>query len=185
MSSQIRGTNRTYDKFVQKFTVAFNQLQADNPGLLKVSLPKPLTGVPTNKALVAEICKVEYVEPLLNFPSSGNVVTRVVLLKTGRSPGGNTVRELMVDPTCFLIDVDEWFGNAVGTSYYILWQYRLPKEKDFMVDNKGFLVAGDFWAFAQTIGYSTSTYNDARIDIYYRWVEVPLFEYMGMIESTQ
>lgn len=176
MSNRVKQT----DKYYQSFTVNQVSLGSNARQNTLVNIPKPLAGYQSkDRALVMELMKVERTGPDMILTNNVSVYDESYFSLV--NPDLMTLLQLREAPTTF---VKFWRKKVQRTATQTDVTYEQEQMyKDFVLDGRGLLVPGDkFWIASQTNG-NTGASHSASFVIYYRFIEIPLLEYLGMIQS--
>jgi hypothetical protein len=169
------------DQYPQTFLVDLTQPSVDGAILATVNLPVPR--IPTaNKATILEISAIEYYFPIW-VPSitTGQTSHLMVIVSTDE----RTID--MTDPVPYIsnghtidaVDLHIHPGTAAAPLSSAIFPLRHELETK---DGHGVLVATDrLFISLDTINFPTAT--KAVVKVYYRYVEVSVQEYVGIIQS--
>lgn len=152
----------------------------DTYNVARISLPIVRIPARSNKAIVMEVLKVMFVPPSFPgaFQATGQIIQSQIQLSTSQVsaifPGS---------PAVFAYHSRKWKGNAGTEAYGTTWVN--PHVLD-LTDGAGHgvLIATDAIYFgADTTGFPAST--SFNCSVLYRWKEVGLTEYLGMVSNQQ
>lgn len=173
MATKKELTGGTGDVNPQFLTATVTQSAADISTTLEFALPVPRFSAKSGRSLVMEILRVNYVVGDLVAPAGQ--ISVIGFLATSESAVA------LSDPTIFSFFArDGLFATAVGFSY------GSRKYTDNLNDGAGhgFLVATDqLFLTAQTV--ATGAANVIVAKLYYRFKEVSLQEYIGIVQGQQ
>lgn len=167
-------TGGTGDVNPQILNLVVTQSAADTTTTGEAPLPIPRGySSKKGKAIVFEILRVVYV--FADFtPLAANAFLSATLSTTGASIATE-------DPEVFSVSsIDGIFATAVG------FQFFARKHEDVLHDGAGhgFLVATDN-VFLSLRSLATAVANTVVAKIYYRFKEVSLQEYIGIVQGQQ
>lgn len=167
-------TGGTGDVNPQILTASVIQSAADTTTSLEIPVPIARFQTKKGRSIVMEILKVKY--DFGDIVTPGGAVNIAALLSTAASPAGT------IDPTVFSsTKLDGIFATAVGFAYFP----RGPFTDDLSDGaGHGFLVATDSM-FLQLSSANTAIANTCVAKIYYRFKEVALEEYIGIVAGQQ
>lgn len=178
----------SHDIYPQYFTVKLQQTSNDSTEILTINLPLPR--IPTSgKATILEILWIEYCMPVWKF---NNATASTQYYTIGVSTQ-NTAISPTTNPQDFITKgttIDYWIaGINTATATAAFNPFYDPMNGKFKSDlqsndGKGFLIANDsiYLSFA-TSNTGGASYITARF--YYRFVDVSIQEYVGLVQSQQ
>lgn len=174
MASTKELTGGTGDVNPQVLNLVVTQSAADTATTGEAPLPVPRGFSPKKgKALVLEVLRVNY--SIANLVTPGGNVSVSATLSTTSAAVAET------DPEVFSIfSVDGLFATAVGFSYFD----RVKIDNLHDGAGHGFLVATDN-LFLTVSSSNTSAANRVVAKIFYRFKEVTLAEYVGIVQGQQ
>jgi len=174
MASTKELTGGTGDVNPQVLNFVVTQSAADTNTTGEAPLPVPRGFSPKKgKALVLEVLRVVYEVANIVTPG-GQVAISATISTTGAAVS-------VTDPEVFsFFDIDGLFATAVGFGYF---QRRFT---DTLHDGAGhgFLVATDN-LFLTVSSANTSAANRVVAKVFYRFKEVSLAEYIGIVQGQQ
>lgn len=169
-------TGGTGDVNPQILTASVTQTAADTTTTLEIPIPIARFQQKKGKSIVFEILKIDY--HFGDIVTPGGQVRVGGFFTTAVPPAVNIV----LDTTCFsAYEIDGLFSTAVGFAY----SKRGPWT-DVLNDGAahGFLVAVDN-IFLTVTSANTSVANRVTAKIFYRFKEVALEEYLGIVSGQQ
>ncbi len=165
--------------------ITFTTITQDSANsLVTSSVNVPISRLPgrSGKAIIIEVLKVFFHSPSIGgqFSATGSNIFNIASLSTSRP----LTQIDFDDPTIFAVAEREARGAFTGGGSYALVTEN-PVVYD-LTDNAGhgFLVATDnIWFSGYSQGYSVGISFDCRM--LYRFKEVALEEYIGIVQSQQ
>lgn len=165
-------TGGTGDVNPQLLNVLVTQTAADANTEGEVALPIPRYNAKSGRSIVLEILRISCIISDMADPAADAFVSCFLKTRTGA---------LITDPECFAtFSWDYLFTSAVGFAYH-------DRRRDVDLSDgagHGYLVATDS-IFASCNSAATGLTNAANFKILYRYKEVSLAEYIGIVQSQQ
>lgn len=173
MASAKELTGGTGDVNPQILSATGSQSAADTFTTVEIPLPIPRPAARKGKSIVMEILGVKYQLGDLVVPAGQINITPFLATSSSASTIG--------DPTTFSwISRDGLFSTAIG------FAYSSRKFDDNLSDGAGhgFLVATDS-IFLSISSALTGAINRVNVKIHYRFKEITLEEYIGIVQGQQ
>lgn len=164
----------------QEFSITISQSPADATATVVQPLPIPRLPTSPGRNLVIEILEVEmwHINPILTVTSSSFLLT----LTTNPNPI-STFQAALADPRA----LSSWYkvqGAVIGSTSGVL--QLATTFVDDMTDRAGhgvLLATDNVYVHLQTV--TTAQLNQAVVRFAYRWKDVSLTEYIGIVQSQQ
>lgn len=174
---QLTGGSR--DVNPQLMTVDLIQTANDTATVVQLNLPIPRLPTKQGKNLVIELLWIEYF--FLGWNTAPGSTSQTLVTVTTSPAIGTSIRNALNDPRI----IDAWFrlfANATSAGFQdvaVSHESQLTDEA-----GHGLLIATDSLYFGL---YSTGTLstNNMVLKLAYRWKEVSLVEYIGIVQSQQ
>lgn len=157
--------------------------QTANDASTSVIQPIPIPRLPTKegKNLVIELLGVEYFDPGIQSVPGVGVVQRQLVILTTTSSISPSITTALAEPR----QLSQWFRAQITATLV-----GIVNEQVYFYDDltdgagHGLLLATDQY-YLQSYSENTAITNTTVVKIYYRWKEVSLVEYIGIVQSQQ
>lgn len=176
-------TGGTRDVSPQLFHMRATQTAADTT--TTETFPVPIQRLPFgNRAQVMEVLKAYFVTTSLPAIASATEIQDVIQIFITTTSFGTTATNFG-EPRVFAHYVKNQRGAFTAAGTYGMTQDDEPFQLD-LTDGAGhgILVATDN-IFMQIASSGTGASNTANVKLLYRWKNVPLQEYIGIVQSQQ
>ena len=166
------------DKYPNYMTGQVTQSAADTATVSQFTTPIPRLQTKGGKATVMELLSIEY----NNNNTALDAINESIGFVFFGGQTSVTFTDLLISNPRVIANVDQFVTGATNVGINIYKQYGTIKLQS--KDGYGFLYAGDAINLLVT---STNTGVANRVDfrIYYRFVEIPIVEFVGLVQSQQ
>lgn len=165
----------------QFMNLSATQTAAD--AFTQVTFPIPIQRLQNSgRAQVMEILKVFCESAALTTVAAGAINHRISVQMTTKSFAAEV---LLSEPTCFFRYQKDNINAFTATGTGGLYQEFEPNIQDFTDGaGHGILVASDN-IFLGIASLATGAANNVQVKILYRWKDVSIQEYVGIVQSQQ
>jgi len=185
---RIAGGARRVDEFAN-FIVSEIRLDAaldDIAGSVRVQTPLPRIKTSGKRATVLEILWCEFLVPTIALNFDRNAISSILNIQLAIGSPGAILK--FSDPRVFAqIEIDANFLNNVnGNTRLIFPQQPFRYELQTRGTGAGYLLTAEAFNFnvalsGQNVGFGVVV----QLKVWYRFVEIGLDEFVGLVQSTQ
>jgi len=159
----------------------------DTQIIVGTALPIPRLPVRKGKSLVIEILKIFFYQKVVYVANTTTWITCCLTTNSGASDavGANTGLGLFLDPRTIASNTTQTLALQATAASIAIETVNTQKEVD-MTDSQGhgYLVATDNLYLVSTSA-NTAALNEASCKFLYRFKEVDLEEYIGIVQAQQ
>ena len=179
-------TGGTGDVSPQQYNITLAQPNVDQNDIRTFPVPVYRFPLARDKAMVMEVLRAQYyIEDLLVGAAQGSIVgvvstSKLPIIQTDVSTPAIQYNMIASPNTFSAFSLDFLFSTGAGFAF----TSRIQKEDFTDSAGHGILIATDTIT-AALMSTGTGTNNRMTIKLIYRWKEVSLSEYIGIVQSQQ